>query len=75
MVRTTTLVALSALLLNATTVLGAVASKNLPIQRAEGLRLIKTSDDDAGTWMTEEEKFEKLISKHIGFMDITETSV
>lgn len=41
--------------------------------RDEGLRLVKTSDEDPGTWMTEEEKFEKLISKKIGFADITET--
>ncbi|TGJ82951.1 hypothetical protein E0Z10_g5790 [Xylaria hypoxylon] len=37
------------------------------------LRLVKTSEEDPGTWMTEEEKFEKLTSKRIGFMDITET--
>ncbi|KAI0152698.1 Zn-dependent exopeptidase [Xylariaceae sp. FL1272] len=42
---------------------------------AEELRLVKTSEEDPGTWMTEEEKFEKLISKHIGFMDITETPI
>ncbi|KAI1359700.1 Zn-dependent exopeptidase [Xylaria arbuscula] len=55
--------------------LAAVRSEGRPIisQRVEGLRLVKTSEDDAGTWMTEEEKFEKLISKRIGFMDITET--
>ncbi|KAF7540797.1 hypothetical protein G7Z17_g12105 [Cylindrodendrum hubeiense] len=41
--------------------------------RDEGLRLIKTSEEDPGVWLTEEEKFEKFISKKIGFMDITET--
>lgn len=40
---------------------------------SQGLRLVKTADEDPGTWMTEEEKFEKLISKKIGFMDITDT--
>lgn len=42
---------------------------------SQGLRLVKTADEDPGTWMTEEEKFEKLISKKIGFMDITDTLV
>ncbi|KAH7133835.1 hypothetical protein EDB81DRAFT_695529 [Dactylonectria macrodidyma] len=41
--------------------------------RDNGLRLVKTSEEDPGTWMTEEEKFEKLISKKIGFVDITDT--
>lgn len=57
--------------------LAAVASEPRPIltgPRPE-LRLIKTSENDAGTWMTEEEKFEKLTSKRIGFMDITDTIV
>ncbi|KAI0020371.1 Zn-dependent exopeptidase [Xylariomycetidae sp. FL0641] len=65
--------ALAALLLQGSLVLSAIPSEPL-ISVARDLRLIKTSDEDAGTWMTEEEKFEKLISKHIGFMDITETS-
>lgn len=45
------------------------ASKN----RDKGLRLVKTSDQDPGVWLTEQEKFDKLISKKIGFVDITET--
>ncbi|KAI0535924.1 Zn-dependent exopeptidase [Xylaria digitata] len=55
--------------------LAAVRSEPRPIlgQSTAELRLVKTSEEDPGTWMTEEEKFEKLISKHIGFMDITET--
>ncbi|KAI0515141.1 Zn-dependent exopeptidase [Xylaria bambusicola] len=55
--------------------LAAVRSEGRPIlgQRVDGLRLVKTSEEDAGTWMTEEEKFEKLTSKRIGFMDITDT--
>lgn len=43
--------------------------------REEGLRLVKTSDEDPGVWVTEEEKFEQFISKKIGFMDVTETLV
>ncbi|KAK7425972.1 hypothetical protein QQZ08_007554 [Neonectria magnoliae] len=45
------------------------ASKN----RDKGLRLVKTSDEDPGVWLTEHEKFDKLISKKIGFVDITDT--
>ena len=43
--------------------------------RAQGLRLVKASDEDPGTWMTEEEKFERLISRRVGFVDITDTLV
>ncbi|KAI0443990.1 Zn-dependent exopeptidase [Xylaria telfairii] len=54
--------------------LAAVRSEPRPIlSRSPELRLVKTSEEDEGTWMTEEEKFEKLISKRIGFMDITDT--
>ncbi|KAI1841671.1 hypothetical protein JX265_009314 [Neoarthrinium moseri] len=70
MVRFPSLVALGAVALNVSAVFGAVPS---PDRRADELRLIKTSDEDPGTWMTEEEKFEKLISKRLGFMDITDT--
>jgi hypothetical protein len=51
------------------------SSREVEDMRAQGLRLVKTSDDDPGTWMTEEEKFDKLISKKIGFSDITDTTV
>ncbi|RWA04921.1 hypothetical protein EKO27_g10180 [Xylaria grammica] len=59
-------------------VLGAVLPVALAAVRSEPrpateLRLVKTSEEDPGTWMTEEEKFEKLTSKRIGFMDITDT--
>ncbi|KAJ8115216.1 hypothetical protein ONZ43_g4719 [Nemania bipapillata] len=50
--------------------LAAVSSQPRP---ATELRLVKISEEDPGTWMTEEEKFEKLTSKRIGFMDITDT--
>lgn len=40
-----------------------------------GLRLVKTSEEDAGTWVTEDEKFEKYTSKGIGFIDITDIAV
>lgn len=56
--------------------LAAVRSEPRPIlSKSAELRLVKTSEEDEGTWMTEEEKFEKLISKRIGFMDITDTMV
>ncbi|KAM0448776.1 hypothetical protein ACHAPV_010103 [Trichoderma viride] len=37
-----------------------------------GLRLIKTSEADIGQWVTEQEKFDRFISKNIGFIDITD---
>ncbi|KAG9256586.1 bacterial leucyl aminopeptidase [Emericellopsis atlantica] len=39
----------------------------------EPLRLLKTSDDDPGTWVTEEEKIHEYMLKHVHFMDVTET--
>lgn len=65
---------LGATALQATVVLGALTSQSLPA-RDEELRLVKTSEEDAGTWMTEEQKFEQLISKGIHFADITDTMV
>lgn len=50
------------------------ASLTVPRPPSQGLRLVKTFEDDAGTWMTEEEKF-ALIKKHVHFVDITETFV
>jgi leucyl aminopeptidase len=41
--------------------------------REEGLRLVKTSDEDPGEWVTEDDKFERFVSKHIGFADVTDT--
>ena len=39
------------------------------------LRLVKASDEDPGTWMTEEEKYERFTYKGLGFVDITDTMV
>ncbi|KAK1596573.1 peptidase family M28 [Colletotrichum navitas] len=39
-----------------------------------GLRLVKTSEDDTGTWVTEDEKFDKYTIKGVGFIDITDIS-
>jgi leucyl aminopeptidase len=36
------------------------------------LRLVKTSEEDPGQWVTPEEKFERFTSKGIGFIDITD---
>ncbi|KAI8230751.1 Leucine aminopeptidase 1 [Colletotrichum sp. SAR 10_99] len=36
------------------------------------LRLIKTSETDPGTWVTDEQKIENYVNKHIGFIDITD---
>ncbi|KPM43230.1 hypothetical protein AK830_g3346 [Neonectria ditissima] len=50
-----------------------LSARDILENRAKGLRLVKTSDEDPGVWLTEEEKFDKLISKKIGFVDITDT--
>ncbi|KAI8625092.1 Zn-dependent exopeptidase [Xylariaceae sp. FL1651] len=65
----------AALLFQASLILAAVPSQTRPVvsMLSPELRLIKTSENDAGVWMTEEEKFEKLTSKRIGFAGITET--
>lgn len=65
---------LGATALHAAAVLGALTAQSLPA-RDEELRLVKASEEDAGTWMTEEQKFERLISKGIHFADITDTMV
>lgn len=81
MVKITSITALLAAATAATTAAAATTAPLLPGSSevadatSQGLRLVKTSDEDPGTWMTEEEKFEKLISKKIGFMDITDTLV
>ncbi|XWW93961.1 hypothetical protein V2A60_001900 [Cordyceps javanica] len=36
------------------------------------LRLVKTSAQDPGQWVTEQEKFDRFTSKNIGFIDITD---
>ena len=67
MVGKSSLAVLAIALLNASVAIAGVASP------AEDLRLIKTSENDPGTWMTETEKWEKLQSQGINFVDITET--
>ncbi|KAH7308944.1 hypothetical protein B0I35DRAFT_379703 [Stachybotrys elegans] len=37
-----------------------------------GLRLVKTSEEDPGQWVTEEQKWELFKSKGIGFIDVTD---
>lgn len=37
------------------------------------LRLIQTSEADAGTWISEGDFFDQFISKDIGFVDITDS--
>lgn len=53
----------------------AVSLPAAPIPPSEGLRLVKVSEDDEGTWVTEDEKFDLFISKRINFVDITDTWV
>ncbi|KAI5807055.1 hypothetical protein EDC01DRAFT_785483 [Geopyxis carbonaria] len=60
-------------LLLAAAALFAVASAAAQKPPAPGLRLIKTSPTDAGTWLSESAKFDRLISKRIPFFDVTDT--
>lgn len=43
--------------------------------RVPGLRLIKTSPEDTGKWVTEEQKIRDYKAKGIGFVDITDITV
>lgn len=43
--------------------------------KAAGLRLIKTSPEDKGTWVTEEQKITQYRNNRIGFVDITDITV
>ncbi|PNS15485.1 Leucine aminopeptidase 1 [Sphaceloma murrayae] len=55
---------------------GAAVVAALPADNAAkiqaGLRLIKTSEEDAGTWVTEEAKISDYVAKGKHFIDITE---
>lgn len=39
------------------------------------LRLIKTSEEDTGTWVSEDEKIENYVAKGVNFIDITDMNV
>lgn len=41
-------------------------------EKASGLRLIKTSASDSGTWVSEEDKITKYRAKNVNFVDITD---
>lgn len=41
----------------------------------KGLRLIKTSEEDVGVWVSEAEKFERFVAPHVNFVDVTDTPV
>lgn len=43
-----------------------------PDNRAAGLRLIKTSEEDPGKWVTEDEKISQYAAKKIDYIDITD---
>ncbi|KAF3357121.1 Exopolygalacturonase X-2 [Verticillium dahliae VDG1] len=48
-------------------------TEELDEHQLDGLRLLKTSEEDVGTWVTEKEKIENYMLKHVHFMDVTET--
>lgn len=65
-----------------TAIIALVASLEItwaaPTSEAAGdseLRLVKTSEEDPGQWVTEAQKFELFTSKNIGFIDITDIKV
>ncbi len=68
--RTNTAIAVLTAFLHATY----AAPANAKPQGDGELRLIKTSEQDPGQWVTDDEKFERFTSKHIGFVDITDIS-
>lgn len=45
------------------------------VNKAAGLRLIKTSPEDPGKWVTEEQKITDYKARGIGFIDITDITV
>lgn len=45
------------------------------VQRDSSLRLIKTSEQDPGVWVTDEEKIATYVSKRIKFIDVTDITV
>ncbi|CAG8983260.1 hypothetical protein HYALB_00002696 [Hymenoscyphus albidus] len=53
----------------------AVPPTDRPTQINPDLRLIKTSEADPGTWVTEDQKIEEYVAKNIGFIDITDITV
>lgn len=46
-----------------------------PVAAYPEMRLVKTSAQDPGQWVTEQEKFDRFTSKNIGFIDITDIKV
>ncbi|KAK0615683.1 hypothetical protein B0T17DRAFT_592409 [Bombardia bombarda] len=62
--------ALLALLAGSASLVAAVPTA--AANKAAGLRLIKTSPESAGIWVSEEDKITKYRNKRIGFVDITD---
>ena len=60
-----------AVLVASLTLAMAVPAANI-VKASSGLRLIKTSPTDEGTWVTEEDKISKYTAKKIDFVDITD---
>ena len=46
-----------------------------PVPVDASLRLIKTSETDPGSWVTEEQKVTDYVANGIGFVDITDIAV
>jgi hypothetical protein len=67
------LISLAALVAAACSALAAVPRTG-SVEVDRGLRLIKTSESDPGTWVTDEQK-EEYVANRVGFYDITDIEV
>lgn len=54
------------------TLVSALPATESAVKVNAGLRLIKTSAEDLGAWVTEDEKISKYAAKKIAFIDITD---
>lgn len=53
----------------------ATPTTSTTVQVNKDLRLIKTSELDPGTWVTDEEKIVNYVAKNIYFIDVTDITV
>lgn len=64
-----------ALVLAVSSIVAALPSTDSSPELDAGLRLIKTSETDPGTWVTEQQKIVDYVAKNIYFIDITDIKV
>jgi leucyl aminopeptidase len=66
---------ISSALAASASLVAAVPAFDSTVQINKGLRLIKTSETDPGTWVTDEQKIVNYVAKNIGFIDVTDITV